>query len=91
MGGTTKCRSCGASIRWIRTTAGKLMPCDTNPVHYKISTDGTDKVVTKDGEVIRCTIVSYQGNADGYGYTPHWSTCNAPESFRNKGGHKNGI
>ena len=91
MGGRTICRSCGAPIQWIKTTAGKNMPCNINPVHYKLSDDGTDKVVTKDGAVITCKIVNYQGNADGYGYTPHWSTCNAPDSFRNKGGRKNGT
>lgn len=27
----TRCRSCGAKIRWTRTAAGKLMPLDYEP------------------------------------------------------------
>ena len=38
LGGNMKkatCRGCGAPIVWIRTAAGKSMPCDAEPVLYK--------------------------------------------------------
>lgn len=79
------CKSCGAPLIWIKTLAGKYMPCDIIAVHYKARGIGKDKVVTPEGAVVSCDIVGI-GDADGYGYVPHWSTCNAPDSFRNKGG-----
>ena len=77
------CRSCGAPIYWIRTTAGKNMPCNIIPVHIKTGDKGKDKVVTKEGVVISCDIVG-SGYADGYGYVPHWTTCKDPDKFRKK-------
>ena len=32
---TTTCKACGRPIVWIRTTKGKSMPCDDEPVAYK--------------------------------------------------------
>ena len=32
---TTTCKACGKPIVWIRTTKGKSMPCDAEPVAYK--------------------------------------------------------
>ena len=43
------CRGCGAPIVWIKTPAGKAMPCDPAPVYYKATPDGKDKVVTTRG------------------------------------------
>ena len=51
------CRGCGARIVWIKTPAGKAMPCDPAPVYYKATPDGKDKVVTTRGEVVSCEIV----------------------------------
>lgn len=47
------CRGCGAPIVWIKTPAGKAMPCDPAPVYYKATPDGKDKVVTTRGEVVK--------------------------------------
>lgn len=46
------CRGCGAPIVWIKTPAGKAMPCDPAPVYYKATPDGKDKIVTTRGEVV---------------------------------------
>lgn len=46
------CRGCGAPIVWIKTPAGKAMPCDPAPVYYKATPDGKDKVVTTRGELV---------------------------------------
>lgn len=43
------CRGCGAPIVWIKTPAGKAMPCDPAPVYYKATPEGKDKVVTTRG------------------------------------------
>lgn len=78
------CRGCGATIRWIRTTAGKAMPCDRDPVFYKVKIGSSKKVVTPYGDVISCEIVENKKEADGQGYNPHWSTCPNARDFRKK-------
>lgn len=52
---TTTCKACGKPIVWIRTTKGKSMPCDAEPVAYKEIKGGKEKIVTSNGEVISCT------------------------------------
>lgn len=84
MGNITKCRSCGAPIVWIKTLAGKSMPCDATPVNYRNNPDGRTKLVTPAGCVVSGEIVTDPANATGTGYIPHWSTCNAPDSFRKR-------
>lgn len=80
---TNTCRSCASPIVWITTKAGKSMPCDTKLLPFKYG--GNTKLVTATGDVVSCEVVKYLDQAEGYGYTPHWSTCNAPDSFRKKG------
>ena len=41
-----KCSSCGAPIVWLRTKAGKSMPCDDGIVRYKANPEGKQFVVT---------------------------------------------
>lgn len=81
---TGTCRSCGKPIVWIRTRAGKSMPCDAQPVNYRIKPRGDTKLVTLAGDVISCEPVKDPAEAQGWGYTPHWSTCNAPDKFRRR-------
>ena len=76
------CRSCRAKILWIETASGKKMPCNAEPVYYKTTGEGNDKVMTPEGVIISCDLVTDPSEADGLGYTPHWSTCNAPDKFR---------
>lgn len=63
------CRGCGAPIVWIKTPAGKAMPCDPAPVYYKAATGGKDKIVTTRGEVVSCEIVP-GGETTDAGYRP---------------------
>lgn len=67
------CRGCGAPIVWIKTPAGKAMPCDPAPVYYKAAPGGKDKIVTTRGEVVSCEIVPGAEATDA-GYRPHWAT-----------------
>lgn len=63
------CRGCGAPIVWIKTPAGKAMPCDPAPVYYKAAPGGKDKIVTTRGEAVSCEIVP-GGEATDAGYRP---------------------
>ncbi len=82
--GTCTCKSCGKPIQWIRTPSGRSMPCDTRPVNYRIKPGGSTKLVTPAGNVISCEPVDDPAEDQGWGYTPHWSTCDAPDSFRRR-------
>lgn len=78
----TKCKDCGAEIIWIKTKAGKNMPCDATPIWYIADPAGKGRLVTEAGETIRCTFAENTETATGWGYIPHWSTCPAAEHFR---------
>lgn len=46
------CRGCGASIEWIRTTAGRSMPVDPEPVFVVEEDGGRERFITDEGEVV---------------------------------------
>ena len=79
-----KCRGCGAVIVWIKTPAGKPMPCDPEPVLYWIHTRGKarERIVTPKGGVISCSLTGETGTATGLGYIPHWATCPERDQFK---------
>lgn len=81
----TACRSCGAPIVWIKTRAGKSMPCDAQLVSFVQQEGGPAKIVTPEGEVVSGRPAKRGEPFISQGYIPHWSTCNAPDSFRKKG------
>lgn len=81
---TGTCKSCGKQILWIRTRTGRSMPCDTKPVNYRIKHGGDTKLVTPAGDVISCEAVKDPAEAQGWGYVPHWSTCDAPDKFKRR-------
>ncbi len=70
----SKCKSCGAEIVFIRTTANKYMPCNAELIPYKQTDDGKEYVMTEEGDLIRCTTV-FEGFPTGMARTPHWATC----------------
>ena len=81
--GQATCRACGAPILWIKTRAGKSMPCDAKPQSYVESPGGPQKIVTTAGDVISCNLVEvHQSNKRGY--VPHWATCPNADSFRRR-------
>ena len=70
-----KCRSCGQQVIWIKTVAGKNMPCNPQLVTYRQG-NGREKIVTPNGEVHSAEIVeSGTPNATGIGYISHFATC----------------
>lgn len=80
------CRGCGREIEWIRTTAGKNMPVDPEPV-FVIESDGTNRFVTDDGAVIigRCATREEESRDLPVAFVPHWKTCPNAGEFRRNG------
>lgn len=73
------CRRCGAAIVWVRTPAGKAMPCDARPVYIVEEEGGPEKGVLRDGRVVSCHFVEDPGEATALGYVPHFATCKPPQ------------
>lgn len=72
---TAKCMNCGAHILWIRTTAGRMMPCEPGLVPYWEKLGAKGKIVTSNGEVLSCEYEGDTEKATGLGYLPHWGNC----------------
>ena len=84
----TRCKSCGAPIVWIRTRAGKAMPCDAQRVYIVNRPRGSAKVVTDDGFVLSGDVVTDPAEATVYGHISHFSTCPNADAHRKGGGRK---
>ena len=69
---------------WIKTKAGKNMPCNPSFVYYKEQKGGKDRIVLANGEVTSGTIVTDPGEAQGFGYVSHFATCEYAQTFRRK-------
>ena len=82
--GSTRCKKCGKEIRFIRTTSGKYMPCDTDFVYYKEKPEGKDRIVLPNGQVVAGEILKGPEDADGFGYISHFATCEFSQMFRRK-------
>lgn len=76
-----ECRSCGAQIIWIKTKAGKAMPCDADKVNYTAVEKGTSVIVTPTGDVVRGEVSE---NGDKSGYISHFATCPFANKHRRK-------
>lgn len=75
------CSSCGASIIWLRTPAGKWMPANEGLVPYRQSDKGNNFVVDDRGNMIRC-VLEFEGFPTGMARIPHWATC--PNAAKHK-------
>ena len=51
------CRGCGAEIVWVKTTAGKSMPCNPGAVPFWARPGAPGKVVTLLGKVVSCDFI----------------------------------
>lgn len=81
----TRCRACGKPIVYMKTKAGKSMPCDEHLRLYWQSENGSQRVITHSGEVVRCELTGDPQKASGMGRTPHWGNCTQPDQFRKRG------
>lgn len=87
LGYMSTCRSCGAKIKWIKTTAGKNMPCDPELVTAD-DCDAGIVLVTEEGDVVKITsqtVLSGEGCHSVEGYVSHFATCPNADKFRRKG------
>lgn len=90
----TKCKSCGASITWIKTQNGRTMPCDVPAVDYQENYKGKDTIVTEDGRVLRVTVFKtplasgLQPVIDGKGYISHFAACPFASKYRRRDNDK---
>lgn len=84
-GNMGNCRLCGRLVVWIRTKAGKNMPCDAELIDYRVPPDktGKERFVTPDGEVVAAER-SKGTVADGCGYISHFATCPGANKRRMK-------
>ena len=81
----TRCRACGKPIIWMRTKAGKSMPCDALLIAYWDAPEGSQRVLTHSGELVRCELTGHKDEMTGVGRTPHWGSCTNPNQFRKRG------
>ena len=79
-----KCKKCGAKIIWIKTIAGKNMPCNPEPIKYWEKLGAKWKIVTPNGEVLSCEYEGDPEKATGMGYTPHFGNCTEKQKGKRK-------
>ena len=75
------CKSCGAEIIWVKTKAGRAMPCDPTPHNFTDKANGKTFVL-KSGEVVRGEICTGNDYVFGVGYISHFATC--PDADRHR-------
>lgn len=76
---TMPCKGCKSPIRFVRTPAGKWLPCEPDLLDSD-DLDVGEKLVTTDGEV-----KAVEAGESFQGYLPHWAVCPKADHFR-KGG-----
>ena len=79
-----RCKGCGAEIVWIKTTAGKALPCDAPLVMYAARKGAKGRSVTPSGAILAADVVDDPAQAHGVGHIAHWATCPAARQFRKK-------
>lgn len=71
----SKCRFCGAPIRWERTKKGNWMPCEPGAIYYTPDRSGDIYVLTNSGNVIKARKGAEPGQPTYVGFIPHWAVC----------------
>lgn len=69
------CKLCGAKIQFIRTPAGKYLPCNPRAVTYYKGRYNKNRIVTPAGKVIACELSGDVSQVAGIGFIPHWASC----------------
>ena len=80
----SKCKSCGAEIKWITTVNGKSMPVDAEPVQFHQDPAGREIFVTKGGAVVRGTTAKADDKDAETGYNSHFATCPFADQHRRR-------
>lgn len=84
----SKCRSCGAEIKFIKLKSGKWNPVDTQK-HTLIEGDGNEIIITESGEVIHGRFASIDEGANRSGYISHFATCPNANQHRSRKERRN--
>lgn len=81
------CSSCGASIKWIKTSSGKMMPVNAARVPFRRDPRGGSYVYNMTGELMKGFILQPPVDPDRtiYGYVSHFATCPYAQQHRNRG------
>lgn len=69
------CSRCGAAITFVRTAAGKAMPCDAQAMAYHAEPGGPENIMLPNGQLVRGRWAAPGEAGDGIGYRPHWASC----------------
>ena len=69
------CRECGKPLIFIRTRAGKNMPCEAEPVLYWPDDAGPLMFYQRDGSYERGTLEGHPAVPRESGYVPRWGRC----------------
>jgi len=78
----SNCRSCGATIKWIKLESGKSMPVDPDITE---SLEVGDIFVTENGATVKVTLDNLRELEEGpMGYISHFSTCPQADDWRKK-------
>lgn len=80
----SKCKSCGAEIIWIKTPAGKAMPCNPQKISYRTLVPGTKGSLTLVRPDGRIASGEYDPGSELYGYESHFATCPAAAKHRKR-------
>lgn len=70
----SRCSSCNQEIIWIKLKSGKYNPVDPY-LRTIVKDDGTETLITKDGEIIHGRFESLDDGANASGYISHFATC----------------
>ena len=79
-----KCQACKAEIIFVKTVAGKSMPCNPPLIPYWEKKGGPVKLVTIGGRVVSCETSGDRDSVSGYGRESHFATCPAARNFRKR-------
>ena len=74
-----KCKACGAEIRFLNTSEGKLMPVNAEAVSYEPDPNGLFTLLGPGGHIERGRLAVAGSRI---GYVPHWVTCPDADRFR---------
>lgn len=80
----TRCRSCGKPIVFMRTSAGRSMPCEPDLQFYWRNPEGSQTVINHAGELVRCELKGAMDESSGLGRVIHWGICDNPDRFRKR-------
>lgn len=72
----SKCKGCGAEIKWVKMISDNSMPVDKKPVKMIIIGEDLPEGTVSNFQPNRGHMVSV--------YMPHWTTCPKAKDFKNK-------